>query len=151
MCGSMADIQSPTVFHRAATISKIRRCTASLPSRHLVLLPRPRPRPPPRSSEYGSEPPLHWVTNSNKDFSHGTGNNRATLLLWQLQQMYQTGAINNQLESCLSKTSGQSNLTKISPVQDWQSTPLEWLSITRDLDLGSGHTAYRRASLIETF
>jgi len=42
---------------------------------------------------------------------------------------------------------------KISPVWDWQSTPLEWLSSTRDRDsdLGSGHTAYRRASLIELY
>jgi len=30
-------------------------------------------------------------------------------------------------------------IKKISHVRDWQSTPLEWLSITRDLDLGSGH------------
>jgi len=33
---------------------------------------------------------------------------------------------------------------KISPMRDWQSTPLKWLfSSTRDLDLdlGSGHTA----------
>jgi len=37
--------------------------------------------------------------------------------------------------------------SKISPVQDWQSTPHEWLSRTRDLDLDlrSGHMAYRRA------
>jgi len=28
---------------------------------------------------------------------------------------------------------------------------LEWLSVTRDLDLGSGRTAYRRASLIELY
>jgi len=36
---------------------------------------------------------------------------------------------------------------KFSPVRDWWSTPLEWLSITRDLDLdlGSGHTAYGHA------
>jgi len=34
---------------------------------------------------------------------------------------------------------------KISPVQDWWSTPLEWLSSTHDLDLdfGSGNMAYR--------
>ena len=34
---------------------------------------------------------------------------------------------------------------KNSPVQDWRSTLLEWLSSTRDLDLdlGLGHTAYR--------
>ena len=32
-------------------------------------------------------------------------------------------------------------------------TPLEWLSSTRDLDLdlGSGHTAYRRSSVIELY
>jgi len=42
---------------------------------------------------------------------------------------------------------------KISPVRDWQSTPLEWLSNSRylDLDLGSGHTAYRRASVIHLY
>jgi len=40
---------------------------------------------------------------------------------------------------------------KISPMRDWRSTPLEWLSSTRDLDLGSGHMAYRRASLIELY
>jgi len=34
---------------------------------------------------------------------------------------------------------------KISPMQDLWSTPLEWLSSTRDLDLGSGHTANRHA------
>jgi len=40
---------------------------------------------------------------------------------------------------------------KISP--DWRSTPLEWFSITRDLDLdlGSGHTAYHHASLIDAW
>jgi len=42
---------------------------------------------------------------------------------------------------------------KFSPVRQWRSTPLEWLSITRDLDLdvGSGHTAYGRASLIDLY
>ena len=42
---------------------------------------------------------------------------------------------------------------KISPVRDWRSTPLAWLSSTRDLDLdlGSGHTAYLRASLIDLY
>jgi len=41
--------------------------------------------------------------------------------------------------------------TKFSPMQDRRSTPLERLSITRDLDLdlGSGHTAYGRASDID--
>jgi len=39
----------------------------------------------------------------------------------------------------------------ISPVRDWRSTPLQWLSSTRDLDLWSGHTAYRRASLIDLY
>jgi len=39
---------------------------------------------------------------------------------------------------------------KFSPMRDWRSTPLEWLSVTRDLDrdLGSGQMAYSRASLI---
>ena len=39
---------------------------------------------------------------------------------------------------------------KISPVRDWWSTPLEWLSSTRDLHLNFvwDHTAYRRASVI---
>ena len=36
-------------------------------------------------------------------------------------------------------------------VWDWRSTPLEWLSITGDLDLGSGHTAYGRASVIDLY
>jgi len=40
---------------------------------------------------------------------------------------------------------------KISPMWDWWSTPLEWLSSTRDLHLGSVHTAYRHASLIELY
>jgi len=44
---------------------------------------------------------------------------------------------------------------KFSPVQDWRSTPLEWLSITCDLDLDldleSGHTAYHRASLVDLY
>jgi len=40
---------------------------------------------------------------------------------------------------------------KISPVQDWRSTPLEWLSSSRDLDLGSGHTAYHCASVIGVY
>jgi len=37
-------------------------------------------------------------------------------------------------------------------MRDW-STPLEWLSSTRDLDLdlGSGYTAYRRASVIDLY
>ena len=37
----------------------------------------------------------------------------------------------------------QPEIEKFSPVRDRRSTPLEWLSITRDLDLdlGSGHTA----------
>ena len=53
-------------------IGKVLGINCSLPSRHLVLLPRPRPRPPPppRSSEYDSEPPLqqhhtphsHYIT-----------------------------------------------------------------------------------------
>jgi len=40
---------------------------------------------------------------------------------------------------------------KNSPVRDWRSTPLEWLSSSRDLDLdlGSSHTAYHRASVID--
>jgi len=36
-------------------------------------------------------------------------------------------------------------------MRDGWSTPLEWLSITRDLDLGSGHMAYRRASVIDLY
>jgi len=40
-------------------------------------------------------------------------------------------------------------------MRDWWSTLLEWLSITcdldLDLDLGSGHTAYGRASLINLY
>jgi len=36
-------------------------------------------------------------------------------------------------------------------MQDWRPTPLEWLSITPDLDLGSGNTAYGRASLINLY
>jgi len=42
---------------------------------------------------------------------------------------------------------------KISPVRDWRSTPLEWLSsiCDLDLDLKSGHAAYRRASLIDLY
>ena len=38
-------------------------------------------------------------------------------------------------------------------MRDRWSTPLDWLSSTRDLDvdLGSGHTAYRCASLIELY
>jgi len=40
---------------------------------------------------------------------------------------------------------------RISPVRDRRSTPLEWLSSTRDLDLESDHTAYRHASLIELY
>jgi len=42
---------------------------------------------------------------------------------------------------------------QISPVRDWWSTPLKCLSSTRDLDLdlGLGHTAYRRASRIELY
>jgi len=45
------------------------------------------------------------------------------------------------------------NHQKSSPVRDWWSTPLEWLSITRDLDfdLASAHTAYGRASLIDLY
>ena len=41
----------------------------------------------------------------------------------------------------------------ISPVRDRRSTPLEWLSSSRDrdLDLGSGHTEYRRASVIDLY
>ena len=43
--------------------------------------------------------------------------------------------------------------TKISLMRDWRSTPLEWLSSNRDLDLdvGSGHTAYRLASVIDLY
>jgi len=45
------------------------------------------------------------------------------------------------------------NRNKVSPVRDWRSTPLEWISSTRDLDLdfGSGHTSYCRASVIELY
>jgi len=43
----------------------------------------------------------------------------------------------------------------ISPVRDWRSTPLEWLSgscdLDLDLDLGSGHTEYHRASVIDLY
>jgi len=42
-------------------------------------------------------------------------------------------------------------ISKISPVQDWRSTAIEWVLSTRDLDLGSGHTAYRRASVIDLY
>jgi len=44
-------------------------------------------------------------------------------------------------------------IVKISSMRDWWSSPLEWLSGTRDLelDLGLGHTAYRCASLIELY
>ena len=42
---------------------------------------------------------------------------------------------------------------QFSSMRDWRSTPLEWLSITRDpdLDLGSGHMAYGRASVIDLY
>jgi len=42
---------------------------------------------------------------------------------------------------------------KFSPMRDWWPTPLEWLSITcdLDLDLGSSHMAYGRASLIDLY
>jgi len=42
---------------------------------------------------------------------------------------------------------------KISPVRDWRSTSLEWLSSTRDLDLDlvSDHTAYHRAPVIDLY
>jgi len=36
-------------------------------------------------------------------------------------------------------------------MRDWWSTSLEWLWSTRDLDLGSGYTAYRRASLMDLY
>ena len=38
-------------------------------------------------------------------------------------------------------------------MRDCRSTPLEWLSITGDLDLdlGLGHTAYCRASVIDLY
>jgi len=50
-------------------------------------------------------------------------------------------------------TTTQNKQNKISPVPDWRSTPLEWLSRTRDLDLdlGSVHMAYRRVLLIELY
>jgi len=44
--------------------------------------------------------------------------------------------------------SDQNTEMKISPVSDRRSTPLEWLSSICDLDLGSGHAAYHRASVI---
>jgi len=40
---------------------------------------------------------------------------------------------------------------KFSHVRDWWSTPLGWLSSTCDLDLGSGHMAYHRASVIDLY
>ena len=42
---------------------------------------------------------------------------------------------------------------KCPSVSRYVRTHLEWLSITRDLDLdlGSGHTAYRRASVIDLY
>jgi len=42
---------------------------------------------------------------------------------------------------------------KFSPVRDSRSTPRDWRAITRDLDLdlGSGYTAYGRASLIDLY
>jgi len=47
------------------------------------------------------------------------------------------------------------NEKKFSPMRDWWSTPLQWLSVTRDLDLdldlGSDHTAYHCASLIDLY
>ena len=46
-----------------------------------------------------------------------------------------------------------SDSQKISLMRDWRSTPLEWLSSARDLDLdlGLGHTAYCCVSLIELY
>jgi len=48
---------------------------------------------------------------------------------------------------------GKNHSRKFSPVWDWRSTHLEWLSITCDLDLDleSGHTACCRASLIDLY
>jgi len=45
------------------------------------------------------------------------------------------------------------NKLKNSPVRKWRSTPLEWISSSRELDLYlvSGHTAYRRASVIDLY
>jgi len=42
---------------------------------------------------------------------------------------------------------------KISTMWDWRSTSLQWLSSSRDLDLDlvPGHTAYRRASVIDLY
>jgi len=47
--------------------------------------------------------------------------------------------------------SAKSNfIQKISSVRDWRSTPLEWLSSSRDIDLDL-HTAYCRASVIDLY
>jgi len=75
----------------------------------------------------------------------------------QDRQPWQTclgGAMHCSSASSLSNVPGKTEnwwkeKTKISPVRDWRLTTLEWLPITRDLDLdlGSGHTAYRRHKL----
>jgi len=53
----------------------------------------------------------------------------------------------------MSASATQGGHNKLSPVRDWRSTPLEWLSSTRGLDLHlrSGHMAYRRASVTELY
>jgi len=40
---------------------------------------------------------------------------------------------------------------KISPVRDWRSTPSEWLSCTRDLDLDLGSSCITHRSLFTTY
>jgi len=55
------------------------------------------------------------------------------------------------LHACMVLQAFHSNMKQFSPVWDWRSAPPEWLSITRDLDLGSGHTAYDHASVIDLY
>jgi len=53
----------------------------------------------------------------------------------------------------LNLSHGNKNRKNTEKLVPWRSTPLEWLSSSRDLDLdlGSGHTAYHHASLIDLY
>jgi len=71
---------------------------------------------------------------------------------WNLCSVCAQAGPFHSIHTDLANTAAECNtILKFSPVRDWRSTPLEWLSITRDLDLGSGHTAYGRALLIDFY
>jgi len=92
---------------------------------------------------------FHCCTNQRHWWTNRTECNYGQMMLYQL-------ILINYYNVCILSTLWWIKLIKDifnNLVRDWRSTPLVWLSSTRDLDLdlGLGHTAYRRASVIQLY